>query len=77
VQLQILAQQGVLLAEAGFRCHLLPQQLEVSLGCNGGAHVPLHGINDSPGLVVRNVDADEGIIPDMLCPPADTVVISD
>ena len=63
--LQVLAQQGVLLAQPGnigFCRHLLPHQLEVGLGGDCRSHVPLHGIHHRPGLVVRDVDADEGII---------------
>ena len=46
--LQLLAEQGELLAKAGeinFSCHFLPQKLEVGRGGDCVAHVPLHRID--------------------------------
>ena len=52
-----------LVAQVGdVRLHLLPEQLQVSLGRDRRCHVPLHSIDHGPGLVVRDVDADQGII---------------
>ena len=49
-------------AQRDLLLELLTQELQVGLGCERRAHIPLHSVDDGPRFVVRDVDADESII---------------